>query len=104
MHQMIRAVNTMSMDLGGLLLSRVPESSIRPWPDVLQDIQVTVGNRIKAVRLRKGITQDQLAEMAGMNRVHLYRLESGRQSMTLRTLKVIADALNVRVAQLVKGL
>jgi DNA-binding XRE family transcriptional regulator len=94
----------MSMDLGGLLLSRVPESSIRPWPDVLQDIQVTVGNRIKAVRLRKGITQDQLAEMAGMNRVHLYRLESGRQSMTLRTLKTIADALNVRVAQLVKGL
>jgi hypothetical protein len=42
--------------------------------------------------------------MAGVNRVHLYRLEGGRQSMTLRTLKIIAEALSVGVAELVKGL
>ena len=63
-----------------------------------------MGKRIKAIRQRKGITQDQLAEIAGINRVHLYRLEGGQQSMTLRTLKIIADALSVGVADLVKGL
>ena len=63
-----------------------------------------MGERIKAIRKRKGITQDQLADATGLNRVHLYRLENGRQSMTLRTLKVIADTLGVRVTDLVKGL
>lgn len=56
-----------------------------------------MGERIKAIRKRKGITQDQLAEATGLNRVHLYRLEGGQQSMTLRTLKLIADTLGVRV-------
>jgi len=62
----------------------------------LQDVQKFVGGRIKAIRSRKGVTQDQLAELAGLNRVHLYRIENGRQSMTLRTLKIIADALDVK--------
>lgn len=53
------------------------------------------------MRLAKGITQDQLADLTGLNRVHLYRLESGKQSMTLRTLKLIADTLGVRVRDLI---
>jgi transcriptional regulator with XRE-family HTH domain len=67
----------------------------------LQDIHREVGNRIKAFRHAKGVTQDQLAELAGLNRAHLYRLENGKQSMTLRTLKIIADALGVRVRDLI---
>ena len=63
-----------------------------------------VGNRIKAIRQAKGVTQDQLAELAGLNRAHLYRLENGKQSMTLRTLKIIADALGVRARDLVGNL
>jgi transcriptional regulator with XRE-family HTH domain len=55
-------------------------------PDGLQDIQVIVGERIKKIRQAKEFTQDQLAELTGLNRVRLYRLESGKQSMTLRTL------------------
>jgi transcriptional regulator with XRE-family HTH domain len=57
----------------------------------LQDINRFVGQRIRTIRVTKGITQDQFAELAGLNRVHLYRLENGRQSMTLNTLKVIAE-------------
>ena len=34
---------------------------------------------------------------------HLYRLEKGLQSMTLVTLKTIADTLEVRVVQLLRG-
>ncbi len=55
----------------------------------------------QAIRGRKGITQDQLAELAGLNRVHMYRIETGRQSMTLRTLKLIADALDVKMRDLI---
>jgi transcriptional regulator with XRE-family HTH domain len=69
-----------------------------------EDIQRVVAERIKKIRKKKGITQEQLAERAGLNRTHLYRLETGQQSMTLRTLKIIADALSVRVRELVKDL
>ena len=68
------------------------------------DIQRVVAERIKKIRKKKGITQEQLAELAGLNRTHLYRLETGKQSMTLRTLKILADTLDVRVRELVKDL
>jgi transcriptional regulator with XRE-family HTH domain len=69
-----------------------------------EDAQHVVAERIKKLRKAKGITQEQLAELAGLNRTHLYRLETGKQSMTLRTLKLVADALGVRVRELVKDL
>jgi transcriptional regulator with XRE-family HTH domain len=65
------------------------------------DVQKLVGQRIKAIRAKKGLTQDQLAELSGLNRVHLYRIETGRQSMTLRTLQLIAVALDVKMRDLI---
>jgi transcriptional regulator with XRE-family HTH domain len=79
----------------------VLQSSIPPSLEALQDVQKVVGKRIKTIRSKKGVTQDQLAELAGLNRVHLYRIETGRQSMTLRTLKIIADALDVKMKNLI---
>src|SRR5580658_1479645 len=79
-------------------------SSIRHILNALQDIQAVVAEKIKAIRKEKGITQDRLAELTGLNRVHLYRLENGKQSMTLRTLKLIADTLNVKVRDLIGNL
>jgi XRE family transcriptional regulator, regulator of sulfur utilization len=68
------------------------------------DIQLAVAEKIKKLRKAKGITQDQLAELSGLNRTHVYRLESGKQSMTLRTLKIIADTLGVKIRDLVGNL
>ena len=67
----------------------------------MQDVQKAVRRKIKAIRGAKETTQDQLAESAGLNRVHLDRIETGRQRMTLRTLKIIADALDVKMRDLI---
>ena len=56
------------------------------------------------IRETKGYSQDGLAQRSGLNRTHLFRVETGRQSPTVRTLKLIADALEVRVKDLVKDL
>jgi transcriptional regulator with XRE-family HTH domain len=69
-----------------------------------REIHAVVGDRIARLRKRKGFTQDEFAEATGLNRVHVYRLETGRQSMTLRTLKIVADALGVRITHLLRGL
>jgi len=69
----------------------------------LQDIEQTVGKKIGELRAQKGWSQEEFAHRAGLNRTHLYRLERGIQSMTLTTLKTIADTLGVRVVELLKG-
>jgi transcriptional regulator with XRE-family HTH domain len=67
------------------------------------DIQAVVGQRIAKLRKKSGLTQDQFAEVTGLNRTHLYRLETGKQSMTLKTLKIVADSLGVPVTKLLRG-
>jgi len=65
-----------------------------------KDIHVAVAKKIKALRKKKGISQDRLAEIAGLDRAHLFRLENGKGNATLRTLQTIANALGVRVKNL----
>lgn len=70
----------------------------------MQDIHKIVGAAIRNQRKLKGLSQEELADRAGLDRTHVYRLEAGRLSMTLRTLKTIADTLGVRVRDLVKDI
>jgi transcriptional regulator with XRE-family HTH domain len=67
------------------------------------DIQVVVGKRIAKLRKDRGFSQDQFAELSGLDRAHLYRLETGQQVMTIKTLKLLADALEVRATRILRG-
>lgn len=58
--------------------------------------------RIKALREQRGMTQERLAERAGISRTYLARLETDRQDPTLSTLEKLAKALKVSVAKLLK--
>jgi transcriptional regulator with XRE-family HTH domain len=58
--------------------------------------------RLKAIRERRGLTQEQLAEKSGVSRTYLARLETGRQDPTLSTLEKLAKALGVKVRRLLE--
>ena len=62
----------------------------------MQSIEEAVAQRIQEVRKRKGITQEGLAERAHIDRAHMFRIESGKVSITLATLEAVAAALGVR--------
>jgi transcriptional regulator with XRE-family HTH domain len=74
---------------------------IRHSLKALQGIEAKVGKKVRELRRQKGFTQDEFAAVAGLNKTHFFRLETGKQSMTLRTMKIIADALEVKVRDLV---
>lgn len=58
---------------------------------------------IKRIRLEKGLTQQQLAERAGIDRVAtISDLENNRGNPTLQTLNQVAGALGVTLRQLFK--
>jgi transcriptional regulator with XRE-family HTH domain len=58
--------------------------------------------RLKRLRERKGLTQEELAEKAGLSRGYVSRLEIGRHDPPLSLVRKLAKALRVRVARLVE--
>jgi transcriptional regulator with XRE-family HTH domain len=56
------------------------------------------------LRHRKGWTQDVFADRSGLHRAHVGAIERGERNVTLQTLKIVADTLNVRIVDLVKNL
>ena len=55
--------------------------------------------RLKKLRAERGMTQEALAEKAGISRSYITRLELGQQDPTLGTLEKLAKALKVPVAK-----
>jgi transcriptional regulator with XRE-family HTH domain len=63
-----------------------------------------LANRIKELRDRKGISQEELAHRAGLSRTGMGFLETGKRWPRLDTLMKVADGLNITVDELLKGL
>ena len=53
------------------------------------------GGKIRDLRKERGLNQDQLAELANLNRVTIAKYESGRVEPGAQALSRIADALEV---------
>jgi transcriptional regulator with XRE-family HTH domain len=59
------------------------------------------GQVIRRERELKGLSQEKLAGLAGLDRSYMHRLESGRSSPTLDTLESLARALQVLPSELI---
>lgn len=57
-------------------------------------------NNVASIRKAKGLSQTDLAEMVGVEQPTISKLERGNESITLRTIKAVADALQVSVYDL----
>ena len=64
---------------------------------------MTIGERIKKIRLEKGMTQKEVAEKCGLFDSAIRRYESGRQNPKIETVEKIANALGVNPMLLVYG-
>ncbi len=61
-----------------------------------------LGRRVRALRLRRFLTQEQLADASGIGRATIARLEAGRSTPHLGTVKALASALHVEPEELVR--
>jgi len=53
-----------------------------------------VGGRLRAIRKKRGLTQEQLAEMAGISPQHCSGIETGAAKVSLPALVQMCNALN----------
>lgn len=56
-----------------------------------------LGMRIKEMRQRRGLTQDNLAEMVGCNTSHISNIENNHTKVSLNVLLAIANALHTSI-------
>jgi len=61
----------------------------------MKGIAETIGERIRIYRNRAGLTQEKLAEMAGVHHTYVGQLERGEKNASLETIEKIATALRL---------
>lgn len=65
-----------------------------------EQLQRTLGARIQAIRLERGLTQEQMARMVDLRPATISRLECGTLNTSLANLSRIAVALEVGLSEL----
>jgi len=65
-------------------------------------IPVDVGDQIRKFREKKKLSQTELAELIGKDRQYLYKIEKGKVTSNVFTIALIASALDISLADLVK--
>ena len=68
------------------------------------DITKKFGKQLKKIRTKKGISQEQLAELSNLHRTYISFIECGKRNITISNIQKIAKALKVKISDLVKGL
>jgi len=59
------------------------------------------GENLRRLREERGISQEQLANAAGLHRTHISLIERDRRSVRLETLERLAIALGIEPAEII---
>lgn len=66
------------------------------------DIRRQVGRTVKALRDAEGLSQEELADAAGLHRTYVSGVERGVRNPTIQIIAKLAKALGVEPAELLK--
>ena len=63
-------------------------------------ILIRFGKKVREERLKKGLSQEDLASKAGVHRTYIGMIERGEKNITLINIKKVAIALDLQINQL----
>jgi len=70
----------------------------------LMDICKKFGNRVRELRIAQGLSQEVLAQKAGLHRTYIGGIERGERNVSLENIQKIAVALSVNIPLLMNEL
>lgn len=65
-------------------------------------MKIRVGENIKKFRVAKGWTQEELADKVGLSKNGLWNYENGKREVGIDTLDKIAEALGIKISELIE--
>lgn len=63
------------------------------------DIKQSVGKRIRELRNKLGVSQEEFADMVGLDRTYITSVECGKRNVSIVNVEKIANALNVSLSE-----
>lgn len=64
------------------------------------DIKISVGKRVKELRNKLGISQEELADLAGLDRTYITSVECGKRNISIVNVEKLAIALKVTLKEI----
>jgi len=68
----------------------------------MRDESKKLGDNLKKIRIKKDITQIEIARRLGVDRSFVSNIENGKNNPTLSTITNLAKALKIKVDELLK--
>ena len=70
----------------------------------MENLKVKIGQRIKEMRIKKGLSQEKLALLSDLDRTYIPSIENGKRNISITVLEKLSNALDISVSELTKGL
>ena len=67
-------------------------------------IKQVLGQRIRALRLQKNLSQEKFALQIDMDRTYLASVESGKRNISIENIYKISKGLNISLEEFFRGL
>ena len=68
----------------------------------MNDVLIRFGQNLRTIRERAGISQEKLAEQAGLHRTYVSSVERGERNISLLNIERLAKALGIPMTKLVR--
>jgi ribosome-binding protein aMBF1 (putative translation factor) len=95
-------LNTIVFQLGCVLSLRASDANVRNLMPA--HIQVQFGRSVRKLRLKRKLSQEQLAEAADLHQNYIGRIERAQVNASLINIGKLARALKVKPAELFRGI
>lgn len=62
---------------------------------------ISFGQKLRSIRRARDLSQEDLANLSGLDRTYISQCEAGKRNVTLRTLLTLAESLGIEPSELV---
>ena len=70
----------------------------------MEDIRVRFGKALRKRRLKLGVSQEEFADICGLDRTYIGGIERGERNVSLLNIEKIARALRISLSELFRGM
>jgi transcriptional regulator with XRE-family HTH domain len=69
----------------------------------MEDIRVRFGKAVRSRRYKLGVSQEEFADMCGLDRTYIGGIERGERNLSLVNIEKIAQTFKIALSELFRG-